>query len=130
LRLGDWRQGWPSYEARWRFREVHRSPRVFAQPRWQDEALDGRRILLHAEQGLGDTIHICRYAALVAARGGAVILQVQEPTLRLMQTLEPVRAGLAETAVLGAKPPEFDVECPLNHHRDNALAGCLSGRRS
>ena len=37
LRLGDWEQGWPGYEARWRFREVHRSPRVFSQPRWQGE---------------------------------------------------------------------------------------------
>ncbi len=113
LRLGDWRQGWPGYEARWRFREVHRSPRVFPQPRWQGEALDGRRILLHAEQGLGDTIQFCRYASLVAARGGQVIVQVQEPALRLMQSLAAVRAGLAETALLGAKPPEFDLECPL-----------------
>jgi hypothetical protein len=113
LRLGDWRQGWPGYEARWRFREVHRTPRVFAQPRWQGEALNGHRILLHAEQGLGDTIQFCRYVSMVAARGGHVILQVQEPALRLMQSLAAVRAGLAETALLGATPPEFDLECPL-----------------
>jgi len=113
LRIGDWRQGWEGYEARWRFREVHRRPRVFLQPRWQGEALDGERILLHAEQGLGDTIQFCRYAALVAARGGHVILQVQEPALRLMQSLAVVRAGQAEAALLGAKLPEFDLECPL-----------------
>jgi hypothetical protein len=113
LRLGDWRQGWPNYEARWRFHEVHRSPKAFAQPRWQGEALDGRRILLHAEQGLGDTIQFCRYASMVTARGGRVILQVQEPALRLMQSLAAVRAGLAETALLGDTPPEFDLVCPL-----------------
>ncbi len=113
LRLGDWRQGWAGYEARWRFREVHRRPRVFSQPRWQGEPLEGRRILLHAEQGLGDTIQFCRYATLVEARGGQVILQIQEPALRLMQSLAAVRAGLAQTALLGAKPPEFDLECPL-----------------
>ena len=117
LRLGHWEQGWPGYEARWKFREVHRSPRVFSQPRWQGEALHGRRILLHAEQGLGDTIQFCRYAAMVAARGGHVILQVQTPVLRLMQSLPVVRAGMAETAVLGARPPKFDptfdLECPL-----------------
>jgi tetratricopeptide (TPR) repeat protein len=113
LRLGDWRQGWPGYEARWRFREVHRWPRVFSQPHWQGEPLEGRRILLHAEQGLGDTIQFSRYATLVAARGGQVILQVQEPALRLMESLATVRAGLAEPALLGAKPPEFDLECPL-----------------
>jgi tetratricopeptide (TPR) repeat protein len=113
LRLGDWRRGWPGYEARWRFREVHRAPRVFAQPRWQGEALDGRRILLHAEQGLGDTIQFCRYTTLVEARGGVVLLQVQPPVERLMQSLAAVRAGLAETHLLGAMLPEFDLECPL-----------------
>ena len=113
LRLGDWRQGWPGYEARWLFREVHRGPRVFSQPRWQGEALEGRRILLHAEQGLGDTIQFCRYVALVEERGGVAVLQVQEPASRLMQTLEPVRVGLAEVALLGTKPPAFDLECPL-----------------
>jgi tetratricopeptide (TPR) repeat protein len=113
LRLGDWERGWPGYEARWRFREVHRNPRVFSHPRWQGEPLDGRRILLHAEQGLGDTIQFCRYATLVEARGGVVILQVQEPVERLMASLPVVRAGLAQTALLGASLPEFDVECPL-----------------
>ena len=117
LRLGDWRQGWPGYESRWRFREVHRRPRVFSQPRWQGEALDGRRILLHAEQGLGDTIQFSRYVSMVAARGGQVILQVQPPVERLMSSLAAVRDGQAQTALLGAKPPqsdlEFDLECPL-----------------
>jgi len=113
LRLGEWREGWQDYEARWNFREVHRAPRRFAQPRWQGEPLDGRRIFLHAEQGLGDTIQFCRYVPLVEARGGVVILQVQEPALRLMQSLAAVHAGLAETALLGTTPPDFDLECPL-----------------
>jgi tetratricopeptide (TPR) repeat protein len=113
LRLGDWEQGWPGYEARWRFREVHRRPRSFPQPRWQGESLQGRRILLHAEQGLGDTIQFCRYATLVAARGGAVILQVQAPVQRLMGSLAVVRAGLAQTALMGQTVPDFDLECPL-----------------
>lgn len=120
LRLGDWERGWPAYEARWRFREVHRSPRVFRQPRWRGEPLEGRRVLLHAEQGLGDTIQFCRYATLVAARGGVPILQVQAPVERLMASLPAVRAGQAETAPLSARrggPPdfdlEFDLECPL-----------------
>jgi tetratricopeptide (TPR) repeat protein len=113
LRLGDWERGWPGYEARWRFREVHRTPRVFTQPRWQGEPLHGRRILLHAEQGLGDTIQFCRYATLVAARGGHVILQVQPAVERLLRSLAVVRSGQAEVALLGAPLPVFDLECPL-----------------
>jgi hypothetical protein len=113
LRLGDWERGWAGYEARWHFREVHRRPRIFRQPRWRGENLHGERVLLHAEQGLGDTIQFCRYAALVAARGGVPILQVQPAAERLMRSLAVACAGLAQTAELGADPPEFDLECPL-----------------
>ena len=117
LRLGDWQRGWPGYEARWRFREIHRFPRTFKQPRWRGEALEGRRILLHAEQGLGDTIQFCRYAALVVARGGVPILEVQPPVERLLRSLEVVRSGRARTAIRGRDAHEnqekFDLECPL-----------------
>jgi tetratricopeptide (TPR) repeat protein len=113
LRLGDWDRGWPEYEARWRFREVHRRPRVFRQPRWQGEPLHGRCVLLHAEQGLGDTIQFCRYAEMVAVRGGTVILQVQPEVERLMRSLRMVKHGSAEVAVLGRAANEFDLECPL-----------------
>ena len=113
LRLGDWERGWTYYESRWRFREIHPRIRVFAQPRWRGEKLDRERVLLHAEQGLGDTIQFCRYAALVAARGGVPILEVQPAAERLMRSLAVVRAGLAQTSVLGAEPPQLDLECPL-----------------
>ena len=113
LRLGDWTDGWANYEARWRFREVHRYPRCFTQPRWTGEQMRGTRILLHGEQGLGDTIQFCRYAALVAARGGYAILQVQKSAARLLQSLAVVRSGAAEVALLDGTPPPFDLECPL-----------------
>ena len=117
LRLGDWQRGWRDYEARLRFREVHPHPRVFKQPRWHGEGLHGRRVLLHAEQGLGDTIQFCRYAALVTALGGQAILQVQEPVERLMRSLAVAQAGFVEIARLGTADSEarvsFDLECPL-----------------
>jgi tetratricopeptide (TPR) repeat protein len=69
LRLGDFANGWPNYEIRWNFREVHPYPRRFPQPRWEGEALPANsRLLIYAEQGLGDTIQFCRYLALVAQR--------------------------------------------------------------
>ncbi|MGA8043109.1 MAG: tetratricopeptide repeat protein [Terracidiphilus sp.] len=113
LRLGNWAQGWAGYEARWHFREVHSTAPVFRCPRWQGEPLAGRRILLYAEQGLGDAIQFCRYAAMVATRGGEVILQVHEPLQRLMHSLAIVRTGQATVARLGEEPPPFDLECPL-----------------
>jgi tetratricopeptide (TPR) repeat protein len=113
LRLGAWQQGWPNYEARLRFREVHRHPRRFAQPRWRGEPLPGRTILLHAEQGLGDTLQFCRFATLVAARGASVVLEVQPPVARLLQSLCVVRCGGAQIVLRGAPLPHFDLECPL-----------------
>jgi tetratricopeptide (TPR) repeat protein len=113
LRTGNWERGWPGYESRWNFREVHRSPRTFRQPRWHGEPLGGRRILIHGEQGLGDSIQFCRFATLVVERGGVPLLQVQEPVERLVRSLAIVRAGKAEISLLGSIPAAFDVECPL-----------------
>jgi tetratricopeptide (TPR) repeat protein len=113
LRLGEWRRGWSAYESRWHFREVHRVPRAFTCPRWRGEPLSGQRILLHAEQGLGDTIQFSRYACLVAARGGFPILEVQPAVERLLGSLAVVRAGLAEVRLPGMPRNDYDFECPL-----------------
>jgi tetratricopeptide (TPR) repeat protein len=113
LRVGDFERGWQGYEARWEFREVHRLPRKFRQPRWRGEPLEGRRVLLHAEQGLGDSIQFCRYVSMVTARGGSVLLQLQTGVKRLLGSLEAVRSGQAEIVQLGVEPPPFELECPL-----------------
>ncbi|MGA2252118.1 tetratricopeptide repeat protein [Terracidiphilus sp.] len=118
IRSGQWTEGWANYEARWRFRDIHRKPRNFNRPRLTRERLlsdplHGQRVLLHAEQGLGDTIQFCRYAALIAAHGGFPVLQVQARVERLMRSLAIVRSGNAEVCLLGVAPSEFDLECPL-----------------
>ena len=75
LLLGDFEAGWKLYEWRWRV-ELTQWPAGI--PQWRgEEALDGKTIVLHAEQGLGDAIQFCRYAKLVAARGATVLLQVR-----------------------------------------------------
>jgi tetratricopeptide (TPR) repeat protein len=113
LLLGRFEGGWREYEWRWR-REQRLSTgveeRILPQPLWLgEEPIAGRKILLHAEQGLGDTIQFCRYAQSVAALGATVILEVQEPLLELLGGL----AGVARLVAPGGAPPDVDYHCPL-----------------
>jgi tetratricopeptide (TPR) repeat protein len=109
LRNGEFRQGWRNYESRWGFEELHLRRRNFRAPLWRGEQLDGQTILLHAEQGLGDTLQFVRYAPLVAARGGRVVLEVQQPLVRLLKHLP----GVETVIPYGASLPAIDVHCPL-----------------
>jgi tetratricopeptide (TPR) repeat protein len=111
LRLGDYRLGWPEYEWRWRKRagSVHRETRDFAQPRWTGESIVGKSLLLYSEQGFGDTLQFCRYAALAAGRGARVLLEVPAELAPLLESL----AGPSQILVRGQALPEFDFQCPL-----------------
>jgi tetratricopeptide (TPR) repeat protein len=109
LSHGDFAAGWQDYEWRFKVEEIA-SPRDFAQPQWRGDApLEGRTILLHAEQGLGDTIQFVRYAPLVAARGAAVVLEVQRPLATLLRGM----AGVSKLLCRGEPLLEFDLHCPL-----------------
>ena len=77
LALGDFAQGWMNYEARWQRARAPR--RDFAARQWRGEPLAGRTILLHAEQGFGDSIQFLRYVPLLAARGARIVLEVPDP---------------------------------------------------
>src|SRR5262249_54034041 len=81
LLMGDYPEGWREHE--WRWKRKHQPPRSFPQPLWRGEDIAGRTILLHAEQGIGDTLQFMRYAPMVAARGARVILQVPPQVHRL-----------------------------------------------
>lgn len=110
LVLGDLPGGWPKYEWRWQTKDVAKRKRSFPQPVWHGrESLEGKTILLHAEQGLGDTIQFCRYAQLVADRGAKVLLEVQPPLTSVLGQVAGVHRLLAE----GDPLPEFDLHCPL-----------------
>ncbi|HEY1542668.1 MAG TPA: tetratricopeptide repeat protein, partial [Xanthobacteraceae bacterium] len=103
---GDFAAGWEKYEARWRIGDL--PPRNFAQPQWRGEPLTGKTILLHAEQGFGDAIQFLRYAPLVAARGGKVVVEVRKPLIPLIAGMEG-----ADVVARGERLPAFDVQCPL-----------------
>jgi tetratricopeptide (TPR) repeat protein len=107
LLQGDFARGWTEHEWRWK---ILPAVQDFAQPLWRgDDAIAGKTILLHSEQGLGDTIQFCRYAPLVAERGAHVILEVQSPLKRLMADIP----GVTQVIAKGEPRPAYDFHCPL-----------------
>jgi tetratricopeptide (TPR) repeat protein len=110
LLLGDFAEGWKQYEWRRLTVPCQASQRHFTQPQWVGiESLQGKTLLLHAEQGLGDTIHFCRYAELAADKGAIVILQVPGALKLLLTGL----VGVTHLVADGEALPPFDFHCPL-----------------
>jgi len=109
LLQGNFQLGWKEYENRWGTAYGVRHNRRFRQKLWQGEPLQGSRILLHAEQGLGDTLQFIRYVPLVAAQGAKIILEVQ-PRLHRLLAQTP---GTEEVVRCGEALPGFDWQCPL-----------------
>jgi len=107
LLQGDLASGWSEYESRWKVGVG--DDRKLAQRQWKGEPLNGERILLYAEQGLGDTLQFARYVSLVAARGGEVVLEVQPPLHSLLDGTD----GAAHVISRGDMLPEFTWRCPL-----------------
>lgn len=109
LTLGDYRGGFEKYEARWR-RTGMPPQKSRGRPLWLGEyPLPRRTVLLHAEQGLGDTIQFVRYVPLLAATGAKIVLEVQDALKALIERLE----GGATILSQGEPPPPYDVHCPL-----------------
>jgi tetratricopeptide (TPR) repeat protein len=107
LLAGDFEQAWQDYE--WRWQRQTSSPLRFPQPLWDGSPLHGQTILLHAEQGLGDTLHFIRYASLVKERGGSVLVACQPPLIPLLRSCR----GIDQLLPQGSPLPPFDVYAPL-----------------
>jgi hypothetical protein len=111
LLQGNWAQGLPLYESRWRLAEfgsVRGAPS--GRTLWHGcEPLAGKRILLRCEQGLGDTLQFCRYVPLLAERGASVVLEAQRPLVSLLADLP----GITRIVCQGAPLPPCDYECSL-----------------
>jgi hypothetical protein len=105
LALGHYERGWEEYEWRWKSALAH-VRRDFSAPLWRNDfPLDGKTILVHAEQGLGDALQFCRYVPLLAARA-TVVLVVPKSLTRLL-------AGMAQTVTTGEPLPRFDAWIPM-----------------
>lgn len=107
LMAGDHAAGWANYEARRRLPgfAVNR----FDAPGWDGAPIDGRTLLVHAEQGLGDCLQFCRYLDRLNAAGGRIVFQVPDRLVPLLAPLFP------DIALVGAdrRPPRFDLHAPL-----------------
>jgi Tfp pilus assembly protein PilF len=100
LLLGDFERGWAEY--RWR---PTQSPR-FTRPIWKGEDLRGKTILLHTEQGFGDTIQFVRYVPLLREKGATVLLRCRQELARL---LSPIVTVLDPAKGL----PNYDFHCAM-----------------
>ncbi len=107
LLTGDFERGWTEYEWRWKTQKYPR--RDFSRALWDGQPLEGRTILLHAEQGLGDTIQFVRYVALVKQRGGVVVVECPRPLMSLLRSC----AGIDQLVERGEELPAFDLQAPL-----------------
>ncbi|MDR3440075.1 MAG: tetratricopeptide repeat-containing glycosyltransferase family protein [Telmatospirillum sp.] len=109
LGQGDLAAGWEAYERRWQTPDGINARRDFGRPQWRGEAAEGKTLLIHAEQGFGDSLQFCRYASLAAARGLRVVMEVQKPLLRLLRGLP----GVEQVVPYGEPLPAFDLHCPM-----------------
>ena len=110
LLRGDLAEGFRAYQVRWQTPTFAPIRRNFTQPLWLGEsAIQGKRLLVHNEQGLGDSIQFCRYVSLAARAGAEVIYEVEAPLYDLFQSLEGVTTRVRQRELL----PAFDLYCPV-----------------
>ncbi len=111
LAMGAWPEGWRRLEARFAvtsFFPAQAFPEHFSF--WHGEpGIEGKTILLQAEQGLGDTLQYVRYVPLVAERGARVVLRVQPRLGKLLADMP----GADVVMTLYDNPPDVDLICPL-----------------
>jgi tetratricopeptide (TPR) repeat protein len=106
LSQGDWSRGWPEYEWRWQRAEFVRPPQ--AAPDWDGTPRHDRRLLIRAEQGLGDTLQFLRYVRLLERQGTQVVTEVQPQLLPLLE-----KSGFASLVAQGEPVPAVDVQVAL-----------------
>ena len=107
LKSGQFQEGWNEYEWRWQANSLP-FPR-FPQPVWNGEDLNGKTLLLWAEQGFGDTVHFIRYAPVIANRGAQVVVMAQPTLVRLLNSVP----GISRIIPDGDPAPDCDFHLPM-----------------
>jgi tetratricopeptide (TPR) repeat protein len=107
LLTGQYPEGWREYEYRWRTDHLKQG-HGFPQPLWRGEKLEGRTLLLHAEQGFGDTLQFCRYGSLLAGTG-TIVMVVPRDLVDIVSSLR----GVSHVTCQAHGLPPADLQCPL-----------------
>jgi Flp pilus assembly protein TadD len=105
---GKFEEGARHYERRWHTRKLPLRPRAFEQPQWIGQNIAGKTLLIHAEQGMGDTFQFIRFAPLLARRGVRVVAEMQVEVIDVIRRMP----SIAEAVVTGESLPKFDWHCP------------------
>lgn len=109
LMQANYAEGWVNYEARWEATQVTLRRRSFSADTWKGERLDGKTLLVYAEQGFGDTLQFCRYVPLLSDLGAEIHFECQRPLVDLCENLR----GVESITGRGDKLPETDFCIPL-----------------
>ena len=109
LQVGEFAQGWQEFEWRWKKRGFTSRPRIFPQPLWDGSPLENRTILIHAEQGFGDSFQFARYLPLLAEQGATVIVECPGSQKAVLEGVP----GVTSCVATGEMLPDFDVHLPI-----------------
>ena len=110
LMVGDYENAWKYYENRWESPNFTSPVRNFPEPLWLGkENLKGKTILLHSEQGLGDSLQFCRYIKKFENMDCKTLLEIERPLISIMTCLLPEEQIFEKGSIL----PKFDFHCPL-----------------
>jgi len=107
LMLGKYPDGWALYESRFDCKPMCDAV-LFRASRWDGSTLEGKRLLIWGEQGLGDVLQFIRYAALCKTKGGTIIVQCREPLVRLLKN-----CPFIDEVVTTATKSDFDYQIPI-----------------
>ncbi len=123
LTEGDFTRGWEENEWRWKCKDFPSPQRNFSQPQWDGSPLNSAQLLIHTEQGLGDSIQFIRYLPMIFARAGLteytrsnagrIILECDSPLAELFQSIAPCSTAGVSIFRRGQPLPSFDLHCPL-----------------
>ena len=112
LANGDLGMGFAENEWRWKVPEWANSRRHTQAPLWRGEALQGPRLLVHAEQGFGDQLQMCRFVSHIPD-ASEIILEVPAPLVRLLRSLATPPGTSLQVVLQGSDMPDHDLQCPI-----------------